>query len=72
MSNSTINIFRNNLKYYRKKIGLSQEELSEISGISSDYLSEIERGKKTPSFKRMDLIAEALNIEVYKLFKPQE
>ncbi|MBP3924647.1 helix-turn-helix transcriptional regulator [bacterium] len=72
MSNSTINIFRNNLKYYRKKVGLSQEELSEISGISSDYLSEIERGKKTPSFKRMDLIAEALNIEVYKLFKPQE
>lgn len=72
MSNSTINIFRNNLKYYRKKVGLSQEKLSEISGISSDYLSEIERGKRTPSFKRMDLIAKALDIEVYKLFKPQE
>lgn len=72
MSNSTINIFRNNLKYYRKKLGLTQEKLSEISGISSDYLSEIERGKRTPSFKRLDLIANALNIEVYKLFKPQE
>ena len=72
MSNSTINIFRNNLKYYRKKLGLTQEKLSEVSGISSDYLSEIERGKRTPSFKRLDLIANALNIEVYKLFKPQE
>ncbi len=70
MANSTIDIFRRNLKYYRNKLGLTQEKLSEISGISSDYLSEIERGKRTPSFKRMDLIAKALNIEVYKLFKP--
>ena len=70
MTNSTIDIFRKNLKYYRNKQNLTQEKLSEISGISADYLSEIERGKKTPSFKRMELIAKALNIEVYMLFKP--
>lgn len=70
MTNSTIDIFRNNLKYYRNQKGLTQDKLSEISGISSDYLSEIERGKRTPSFKRMLLIAQALEIEVYKLFKP--
>ena len=70
MANSTIDIFRNNLKYYRNQKGLTQDKLSEISGISSDYLSEIERGKRTPSFKRMVLIAQALEIEVYKLFKP--
>ena len=72
MTNSTINIFRNNLKYYRKKCGFTQDKLSEISGISSDYLSEIERGKRTPGFKRMDLIAKSLGIEVYQLFKPIE
>ncbi len=70
MTNSTIDIFRQNLKYYRNKLGITQDKLSEISGISSDYLSEIERGKKTPSFKRMVIIADALNVEVYKLFKP--
>ena len=70
MANSTIDIFRHNLKYYRNKLGLTQDKLSELSGISSDYLSEIERGKRSPSFKRMDLIANALNIEVYLLFKP--
>lgn len=70
MANSTIDIFRNNLKYYRNEKGLTQDKLSEVSGISSDYLSEIERGKRTPSFKRMLLIAQALDIEVYKLFKP--
>ena len=70
MANSTTDIFRQNLKFYRNKLGLTQDKLSELSGISSDYLSEIERGKRTPSFKRMDLIANALNIEVYLLFKP--
>jgi transcriptional regulator with XRE-family HTH domain len=70
MTNSTIEIFKNNLKYYRNQRGFTQDKLSEITGISSDYLSEIERGKRTPSFKRMLLIADALEIEVYKLFKP--
>lgn len=72
MANSTKDIFRYNLKFYRNKLNLTQEKLSELSGISSDYLSEIERGKRTPSFKRMDLIAEALNLDVYKLFIPYE
>ena len=70
MANSTIDIFRYNLKLHRTERGLTQEKLSELTGISTDYLSEIERGKKTPSFKRMELIANALNIEVYKLFLP--
>ena len=70
MANSTKDIFRQNLKLYRNELNLTQEKLSELSGISSDYLSEIERGKRTPSFKRLDLIASALNIDVYKLFIP--
>ena len=70
MANSTSEIFRNNLKYYRTKRGYTQEKLSEICDISTDYLSQIERGKRTPSFKRMELIAKALHLEVYKLFMP--
>ena len=69
MANSTKDIFRKNIKFYRKELGLTQDKLSELSGISSDYLSAIERGKKTPSFKKIDLLANALQIEVYKLFK---
>ena len=70
MANSTKEIFRQNLKYYRNKLNLTQEQLSERSDISSDYLSEIERGKRTPSFKRIDMIADSLGIEAYKLFLP--
>ncbi|MCQ2744535.1 MAG: helix-turn-helix transcriptional regulator [bacterium] len=68
MTNSTTEILRNNIKKYRLSLNFTQEQLSEYSGISSDYLSEIERGKKIPSLKRIELIAKALKIEVYKLF----
>lgn len=70
MANSTSEIFRNNLKFYRVKKKYTQEKLSEICNISTDYLSQIERGKRTPSFKRMDLLAKALDVDVYKLFMP--
>ena len=65
MANSTIEILINNIKYFRSLKNLTQEKLSEISGISKDYLSEIERGKKTPSIKRLIKIAEALDIFVF-------
>ena len=68
MTNSTIKLIAKNIKKYRNERDLTQEKLSEMCGISVDYLSEIERNKKTPSLKRLILIAEKLNIPVYKLF----
>ena len=58
-----------NIKKYRIKKGLTQEKLSELCGISQDYLSEIERGKKTPSFKRFLFIAAKLNVPPQKFFE---
>lgn len=69
MANSTTDILRNNIKNFRESKNLTQEKLSELAGISADYLSEIERGKKVPSIKRLIQIAEALDIEIYKFFK---
>ncbi len=68
MANSTIELLIKNIKYFRTQKNFTQEKLSEISGISKDYLSEIERGKKTPSIKRLIKIAEALDIDIYKFF----
>lgn len=67
MTNSTIEKVSNNIKKYRNEKQLTQEALSELANISSDYLSEIERGKKAPSLKRLIKIAEALEIEAYLL-----
>lgn len=58
-----------NIAYYRKHANLTQEQLSEMIGISRSHLSAIE----APNIVRkisMDLlfnIANALDIEVYKL-----
>ena len=69
MANNTTDILRNNIKTFRENQNLTQEKLSELAGISADYLSEIERGKKVPSIKRLIQIPEALDIEIYKFFK---
>ncbi len=71
MSGNELEIIRNNIKYYRKEKNFTQERLSEISGISKDYLSEIERGKKIPSVRRLIKIAEVFEIEAYKLLMPR-
>lgn len=68
MTNSTIQLVQANIKKYRHERGYSQEELSEIAGISRDYLSEIERTKKIPSLKRLLQIAEALEVPAFKFF----
>lgn len=70
MPDNELEIIRNNIKYYRKQKNFTQEKLSEISGISKDYLSEMERGKKLPSLRKLIKIAEACEIEAYKLLMP--
>ncbi len=62
-----IKIVNQNIKNYRIANGLTQEKLADLCNISRDYISEIERGKKFPSLKRLFVIAEAMGIEAYKL-----
>ena len=70
MTNSTTENIRKNIKKYRNDKGFTQDKLSELAGVSTDYISEIERGKKVPSIKRLDKIAIALEIPAYKLLMP--
>lgn len=46
----------------RKRCGYTQEKLSEMAGIGTMYLGEIERGKKMPSLKIFIRILEALDV----------
>lgn len=68
MAINTEKLFRENLKKYRKERGYTQIKLSILAGISQDYMSEIERGKASPSLKKIAMLADALNIEVKDLF----
>ncbi len=67
MTTSTIKNLQSNIKKYRLQKGLTQEKLAEFCNISPDYISEIERGKKTPSLKRLIIISDILKVETYKL-----
>ena len=65
-------LFSQNIKRYRQRKGLSQEKLAEKIEISTNYLSDIERKKGWVSPLSLAKLANALDIEVFELFKPEE
>ena len=63
-----IKVSGSNLRKYRLKNGLSQEKLAEKCGLHRTYMSDIERFQRSISLENIQRIADALNIEVYKMF----
>ena len=49
------------LARYRTNTKISQEELADIAGIHRTYVSQIERGLKSPTLSVLFKIAKALN-----------
>ena len=47
-------------------------ELAEKADISMNFLSEIERGLKWPYPETLQNLAEALGVEVFELFRPED
>lgn len=57
----------NNLKRYRMDRGYTQAEFAKLLGIAQPTLSEVERGKKLMSFKKLASTADALGITIPEL-----
>lgn len=57
----------NNLRLQRAKQRISQDKLSELTGINQQQISYIENGKACPKLETVIKIAEALNISVNEL-----
>ena len=51
------------IRKHRKQIGLTLKELSELTGISISFLSDIERGRRNPSIENAILIAKSLSFD---------
>ena len=64
-------IFKENLKYWRIKANLTQEQLSEKIGYGGGYISEIESRNIFPKPETIDAIAKALDIVPTQLFEEQ-
>ncbi len=65
-------ILSKNIKRYRQRKGWSQAKLAEKMDISTNYLSDIETKRGWVSPFSLVKLANALEIEVFELFKPEE
>ena len=61
-------VFGDNLKKYRTAMGISQEAFAEKCGMHRTYISAIECYRRSISLENIQRIADALEIETYKLF----
>lgn len=70
LDNEYINFIKN-IKYYRKKLNLTQEQLAEKSDLSVSYIKQIESGKefKNITFNTCYKLAKALDINIEQLYK---
>ena len=68
VSMDIVKVFGDNVKIYRKKLQLSQEKLAEKAHLHRTYVSAIECYKRSISLENIQRIADALEIETYKLF----
>ena len=59
-----INFVSQLIRDYRKKAGLTQEQLAEKAGLPQSHISRIENGKHSPSNKTQQKIAEAYGVPV--------
>lgn len=56
------------VKAWRKKLGISQEELAERADLHRTYVSDVERGARNLSLESIIRVARALRIPVAELF----
>jgi transcriptional regulator with XRE-family HTH domain len=61
-----------NLRYWRKKRKLTQTQLATLVGTTSGYIHEIENGKKYPSLKMLNKLANALNLYLIFIDKNED
>lgn len=62
-----VKVFGDNVREIRIQKNLSQEKLAELSGLHRTYISGIERCGRNISLENVQRIADALEIEAYKL-----
>lgn len=60
--------FGGRVRQIRDELDKTQEEFAEITGMSVDFLSLIERGRNAPSFKKLELMIKGLEVSAAYLF----
>jgi transcriptional regulator with XRE-family HTH domain len=62
-------LFGERVRQYRKRQGISQEELGERANLHYTYIGAIERGEQNLSLESIEKIANGLGVSIEKLFR---
>lgn len=60
-----------NIKFYRKKLGLSQEQLADLADLHRTYVGSVERGERNISALNIEKLAAVLGVEPAKLLESE-
>lgn len=69
-SQSEREIFGQNFRKARARIGLSQRDVHRLTGVAQSHISEIETGTSNISIDTMVKLATVVNQPLWKLFRP--
>ena len=64
--------FGKNVRYWRAKRGLSQEEFADRADLHPTYVSGIETGKRNPTLRIVERISTALEVRPEQLLTAQD
>jgi len=64
--------FGHRLAALRLERDLTQEQLAEASGFDRKTINRIENGRHSPSLDRVFVLADALQVEPFELFRPTD
>jgi transcriptional regulator with XRE-family HTH domain len=62
-----LTVIGNNVRHYRKRLDISQEELGDSAGLDRTYIGGIERGERNVSALNIAKLAKALKVKPEKL-----
>lgn len=66
-----VQLLGRNVRHLRLQRGLSQEELALDAGMKRSYLSDLERGTRSPSVRALGRLAEALEVPPADLLRAE-
>lgn len=60
------------IRQLRQERGWTQEDLADVSGLQPTYLSDLERGARSPGLATQQRLAKALGVKVWEVFRIAE